>query len=156
MQEGLPYGYPTLIINELRKERTMHIFDTRIQALDYMVKEGDFYQALRIERAVVPSGEYYIVTEDIGDIDDVYWTYEGGLDFAGAKGFGYSRLYESYENIVKGTQLEYHFPDLGEVSDDSDSYAFRVEWHIVYDMDQDVPEDDNIAGWCMTLHDVSE
>lgn len=136
----------------------MHIFDSRIRALDYIAKEGGFDRTLRIERAVVPSGEYYIVTEDIGAVDDVYWTYEGGLDFAGAKGFGYSRLYESYEsyeNIVNGTQLEYHFPDLGEVSDDSDSYAFRVEWHIVYDMDQDVLGDD-IAGWCMTLHDVSE
>ena len=133
----------------------MHIFDSRIRALDYIAKESDFYRALRIERAVVSSGEYYIVTEDIGDIDDVYWTYEGGLDFAVAKGFGYSRLYESYENIVNGTQLEYHLPDLGESADDSDPYAFRVEWHIVYDMDQDVLGDD-IAGWCMTLHDVSE
>ena len=133
----------------------MQIFDTRIKALDYVAKEGCFYRALRIERAVVPSGEYYIVTEDIGDIDEVYWTYEGGLDFAGAWGFEHSRIFESCENVVNGSQLEYHFEDLGEVADDSDPYAFRVEWHVVYDQDQDGPVEDNLAGWCMTLHDVS-
>ena len=132
----------------------MQIFDTRIRALDYVAGEGNFHRALRIERAVVPSGEYYIVTEDIGDIDDVYWTYEEGLDFAGAKGFEHSRLFESCENVVNGSQLEYHFEDLGEVAD-SDPYAYRVEWHIVYDQDQDDPFEDNPAGWCMTLHDVS-
>ena len=137
----------------------MQIFDTRIKALDYVAGEGASYNPLRIERAVVPSGEYYIVTEDIGDIDDVYWTYEEGLDFAGAKkygkGFENSRLFESCENVVNGSQLEYHFEDLGEVADDSDPYAFRVEWHVVYDQDQDDPDEDNLAGWCMTLHDVS-
>ena len=136
----------------------MQIFDTRIKALDYVAKEVGFYRALRIERAVVPSGEYYIVTDDIGDIDDVYWTYEEGLDFAGAKkygkGFENSRLFASYEDVVNGSQLEYHFEDLGEVDDDSDPYAYRVELHIVDDLDPDDPED-NIAGWCMTLHDVS-
>ena len=132
----------------------MQIFDTRIRALDYVAGEGSFYNPLRIERAVVPSGEYYIVTEDIGDVDDVYWTYERGLDFVGAKGFENSRLFESCENVVNGSQLEYHFEDLGEVTDDSDPYAFRVELHVVYDQDQDDPEDD-ISGWCMTLHDVS-
>ena len=133
----------------------MHIFDSRMRALDYVAKEGGFYRALRIERAVVPSGEYYIVTKDIGDIDDVYWTREEGLDFAGAKGFEHSRLFESFEDVVNGSQLEYHFEDLGEVDDDSDPYAFRVEWHTVYDLDQDDPDEDNLAGWCMTLHDVS-
>ena len=135
----------------------MHIFDTRIRALDYVVREGDFYRPLRIERAVVPSGEYYIVTEDIGDVDEVYWTYEGGLDFAGAnmRRVETSRLFESCESVVNGSQLEYHFEDLGEVDDDSDPYAFRVEWHAVYDQDQDDPDEDNLAGWCMTLHDVS-
>ena len=137
----------------------MQIFDTRIKALDYVAKEGCFYRALRIERAVVPSGEYYIVTDDIFDVDDVYWTYEEGLDFAGAKkygkGFENSRLFESWEIVVNGSQLEYHFEDLGEVTDDSDPYAFRVEWHVVYDQDQDGPDEDNLAGWCMTLHDVS-
>ena len=132
----------------------MHIFDSRMRALDYVAREGRFDRALRIERAVVPSGEYYIVTEDIGDVDDVYWTYEEGLDFAGAKGFEHSRLFESCENVVNGSQLEYHFEDLGEVAD-SDPYAYRVEWHAVYDQDQDDPEEDNLAGWCMTLHDVS-
>ena len=136
----------------------MQIFDTRIRALDYVASEGGFYRALRIERAVVPSGEYYIVTEDIGDIDEVYWTYEGGLDFAGAKkygkGFENSRLFESCEDVVNWSQLEYHFEDLGEIIDDSDPYAYRVEWHAVYDLDQD-DDEDNIAGWCMTLHDVS-
>ena len=134
----------------------MQIFDTRIKALDYVAREGASYRPLRIERAVVPSGEYYIVTEDIGDIDEVYWTYEGGLDFVGAKGFEHSRLFESCENVVNGSQLEYHFEDLGEVADDSDPYAFRVEWHVVYDQDQDDPYEDNLAGWCMTLHDVSD
>ena len=137
----------------------MQIFDTRLKALDCVAKEGGFYRALRIERAVVPSGEYYIVTEDIGDIDEVYWTYEGGLDFAGAKkygkGFGNSRLFESYELVVNGSQLEYHFEDLGEVDDDEEVYAYRLEWHVVYDDDQDDPDEDNLAGWCMTLHDVS-
>ena len=137
----------------------MQIFDTRIKALDYVAKEGGFCRALRIERAVVPSGEYYIVTNDIGDIDEVYWTYKEGLDFAGAKkygkGFENSRLFEPYEDVVNGSQLEYHFEDLGEVDDDSDPYAYRVEWHIVYDSDQDDPYEDNIVGWCMTLHDVS-
>ena len=133
----------------------MQIFDTRIRALDYVAREGCSYRALRIERAVVPSGEYYIVTEDTGDVDDVYWTYEGGLFFPGAKGFEHSRLFESCENVVNGSQLEYHFEDLGEVADDSDPYAFRVELHVVYDLYQDDPEDD-IAGWCMTLHDVSD
>ena len=133
----------------------MQIFDTRIRALDYVAREGSFYHPLRIERAVVPSGEYYIVTEDIGDIDEVYWTYEGGLFFPGAKGFEHSRIFESCESVVNGSQLEYHFPDLGEVADDSDPYAFRVEWHAVYDQDQDDPDEDNLAGWCMTLHEVS-
>ena len=133
----------------------MQIFDTRIRALDYVAREGSFYSPLRIERAVVPSGEYYIVSQDISDIDEVYWTYEGGLDFAGAGGFEHSRIFESCENVVNGSQLEYHFEDLGEVADDSDPYAYRVEWHVVYDMDQDDYED-NIAGWCMTLHDVSD
>ena len=134
----------------------MQIFDTRIRALDYVARESSFYNPLRIERAVVPSGEYYIVTEDIGDVDEVYWTYEGGLDFAGAnmRRVETSRLFESCENVVNGSQLEYHFPDLGEIEDDSDPYAFRVELHVVYDQDQDDYED-NIAGWCMTLHDVS-
>ena len=132
----------------------MPIFDTRIKALDCLAKEGGFYRALRIERAVVPSGEYYIVTEDIGDLDEVYWTYEGGLDFAGAKGFENSRLFESCEDVVNGSQLEYHFEDLGEVDDDSDPYAYRVEWHVVL-VEIDDPDEDNIVGWCMTLHDVS-
>ena len=134
----------------------MQIFDTRIRALDYVAGEGASYNPLRIERAVVPSGEYYIVTEDIGDIDDVYWTYGGGLDFARAnmRRVETSRLFESCENVVNGSQLEYHFEDLGEVTD-SDPYAYRVEWHVVYDQDQDGPDEDNIAGWCMTLHDVS-
>ena len=133
----------------------MHIFDSRIRALDYIAREGCFYNSLRIERAVVPSGEYYIVTEDISDIDDVYWTYERGLDFAGAKGFGYSRLFDSCENVVNGSQLEWHFPDLGEIGDDEEVYAYRLEWHVVYDMDLDDLDGDNFAGWCMTLHDVS-
>ena len=135
----------------------MQIFDTRIKALDYVAGEGASYNPLRIERAVVPSGEYYIVTEDIGDIDEVYWTYEEGLDFAGAnmRRVETSRLFESCESVVNRSQLEYHFEDLGEIEDDSYPYAFRVEWHVVYDMDQDDPDGDNIAGWCMTLHDVS-
>ena len=133
----------------------MHIFDSRIRALDYIAEEGGFYRPLRIERAVVPSGEYYIVTKDIGDIDEVYWTYEGGLDFAGAKGFGYSRLFASCEDVVNGSQLEWHFPDLGEIEDDEEVYAYRLEWHVVYDLDQDDPDEDNLVGWCMTLHDVS-
>ena len=137
----------------------MQIFDTRMRALDYLAKEGGFYRALRIERAVVPSGEYYIVTEDIGDIDEVYWTYEEGLDFPGAKkygkGFENSRQFDPCENVVNGSQLEYHFPDLGEVDDDEKVYAYRLEWHVVYDEDQDDLDEDNLAGWCMTLHDVS-
>ena len=133
----------------------MHIFDSRIRALNYIAEEGGFCRTLRIERAVVPSGEYYIVTEDIGDIDEVYWTYEGGLDFAGAKGFGYSQLFEPCENVVNGSQLEWHFPDLGEIEDDEEVYAYRLEWHVVYDLDQDDPDEDNLVGWCMTLHDVS-
>ena len=137
----------------------MHIFDSRIRALDYIARERCFYNSLRIERAVVPSGEYYIVTEDISDIDDVYWTYERGLDFAGAKGFGYSRLFDSCENVVNGSQLEWHFPDLGEIGDDEEVYAYRLEWHVVYDMDLDEQDNDDYseesAGWCMTLHDVS-
>ena len=36
----------------------MHIFDTRIKALNYIAEEGGFDRTLRIERAVVPSGEY--------------------------------------------------------------------------------------------------
>ena len=132
----------------------MQIFDTRIRALDYVAGEGASYNPLRIERAVVPSGEYYIVTDDTSDIDEVYWTYEGGLDFVGAKGFEHSRLFEPCEDVVNGSQLEYHFEDLGEVTD-SDPYAYRVEWHVVYDQDQDGPDEDNLAGWCMTLHDVS-
>ena len=133
----------------------MHIFDSRIRALDYIAKESDFYRALRIERAVVPSGEYFIVTEDIGDVDEVYWTNEGGLTFPGAKGFEHSRLFEPYENVVNGSQLERHFPYLGEIEDDEEVYAYRLEWHVVYDLDHDDPEGDNIVGWCMTLHDVS-
>ena len=133
----------------------MRIFDSRIRALDYIAEEGGFYHPLRIERAVLPSGEYFIVTEDIGDVDEVYWTYEGGLDFVGAKGFEHSRLFDSCEDVVNGKQLEYHFEDLGEVEDDSAPYAYRVEWHVVYDLVDNI-EDDNIAGWCMTLHDVSE
>ena len=136
----------------------MQIFDSRIRALDYIAREGCSYRPLRIERAIVPSGEYYIVTEDIGDIDDVYWTYEGGLSFPGAKNSGRfetSRLFDSCEHVVNGSQLEYHFEDLGEIEDDSYPYAFRVEWHVVYDLDQDDADEDNIAGWCMTLHDVS-
>ena len=130
----------------------MQIFDTRIRALDYVVREGSFDNPLRIERAVVPSGEYYIVTEDIGDVDDVYWTYKGGLDFAGAKGFEHSRLFDSCENVVNGSQLEWHFPDLGEIGDDEEVYAYRLEWHVVYNMDLD---EQDYAWWCMTLHDVS-
>ena len=130
----------------------MQIFDTRIRALDYVVREGSFDNPLRIERAVVPSGEYYIVTEDIGDVDDVYWTYKGGLDFAGAKGFEHSRLFDSCENVVNGSQLEWHFPDLGEIEDDEEVYAYRLEWHVVYNMDLD---EQDYAWWCMTLHDVS-
>ena len=133
----------------------MQIFDTRTKALDCLAKEGGFYRALRIERAVVPSGEYYIVTEDIGDIDELYWTYEGGLDFAGAKGFENSRLFESCEDVVNGSQLEYHFEDLGVADDDEEVYAYRLDWHAVFDMDLDDPDEDNIVGWCMTLHDVS-
>ena len=128
----------------------MHIFDSRIRALDYIAKEKCFDRTLRIERVTPPSGEYYIVTDDVGDVDDVYWTYEGGLDFMGAKGFGYSRLFESYESVINGSQLEWHFPDLGEIEDDEEVYAYRLEWHIVYD---DYSEES--AGWCMTLHDVS-
>ena len=130
----------------------MQIFDTRIRALDYVVREGSFDNPLRIERAVVPSGEYYIVTEDIGDVDDVYWTSERGLYSAGAKGFGYSRLFDSCENVVNGSQLEWHFPDLGEIEDDEEVYAYRLEWHVVYNMDLD---EQDYAWWCMTLHDVS-
>ena len=133
----------------------MHIFDSRIRALNYIAEEGGFDRTLRIERADVPSGEYYIVTEDIGDIDDVYWTYEGGLDFVGAKGFEYSRLLDSYEDVVNGSQLEWHFPDLGEIDDDEEVYAYRLEWHVVYDLDQDDPDEDNLVGWCMTLHHMS-
>ena len=133
----------------------MHIFDSRIRALDHVAKEGGFDRTLRIERVVAPSGEYFIVTEDIGGIDGVYWTYKDGLDFAGAKGFEHSQLFESYENIVNGSQLEYNFPDLGEIEDDEEVYAYRLEWHIVYDMDQNDEDEDNIAGWCMTLHEVS-
>lgn len=137
----------------------MHIFDSRIRALDYVAKEGRFYQALRVERAVVPSGEYYIVTDDIGDVDEVHWTYEEGLSFPGAKGFEHSRLLESCEDVVNGSQLEYHFPDLGEIGDYEEVYAYRLEWHLVHDMDLDEQDNDDFsvefAGWCMTLHDVS-
>ena len=107
----------------------------------------------------MPSGEYYIVTDDIGDIDEVYWSYEEGLSFPGAekygKGFENSRLFESCEGVVNGRQLEWHFPNLGEIEDDEEVYAYRLEWHIVIDEDRDSLDEDNLAGWCMTLHDVS-
>ncbi len=137
----------------------MQIFDSRMRALDYVAREGRFDNSLRIERAIVLSGEYYIVTRDISDVDDVYWTYEGGLDFAGAKGFEHSRLFESYEGVVNGSQLEYNFPDLGEIEDDEEVYAYRLEWHVVHNMDLDEQDNDDFsaefAGWCITLHDMS-